>query len=99
MAQFNPQTNRVINGICEYCGIKADNCEHYKNSAKPLDVKDQLALSEGAPAMPSIHVEPLTDTEKAKSVADAKAAADSFRAQVAADQHVGPLNEPENTKL
>lgn len=71
---FNRATNRIINGICEYCGVPAAGCEHYRDGAQqPLDEKERLAKSETAPAMRSISVEPLKEEEKASSMAEAKA--------------------------
>lgn len=93
--QFNPNRNRVINGICEYCGVKADSCGHYNDRPKPLDEKERLALSETAPAMPHVAVEPLKDHEKAKSLAEAQAKTKEF---LEATQTV-QLVEPENTEL
>lgn len=86
---------RIINEICEFCGIKADVCPHYAGKSKPMDEKERLALSEGAPAMPKIHIEPLKPEEKAASVAEAKA---KMAAMVAEAENT-QLVEPENTEL
>ena len=71
---FNPNTNRIINGICEYCGIPASTCEHYKDGqSKPLDETKRLEIAETAPRMTAVPIEPLKAEEKAASVAEAKA--------------------------
>jgi len=72
--EFNYATNRIIAGICEYCGIKAIECEHYKNGQqKPLDEKDKLINPLYIPEKKSIYVEPLDTKEMAASVEEAKA--------------------------
>ncbi len=70
---FSYQTNRIINGICEYCGIPATSCEHYKNGEqKPLDEITKLEISTGAPIYKNAFVPPLDESEKAGSMAEAK---------------------------
>lgn len=70
---FSYQTNRIINGICEYCGIPATSCEHYKNGEqKPLDETTKLEISTGAPIYKNAFVPPLDESEKAGSMAEAK---------------------------
>ena len=66
---FNYQTNRVINGECEYCGIPAVTCEHYKEGAVlPMDETEKLVRSASAPTFANIPVPPLTEEEKADSL-------------------------------
>lgn len=70
---FSYQTNRVINGICEYCGIPASSCEHYKNGTpQPLDEVTKLETGIGAPVYKNAFVPPLDESEKAGSMAEAK---------------------------
>ena len=71
---FSYQTNRIINGICEYCGIKADACEHYKDGqGKPLDEKEKLTNPAYVPEFRNVYVTPLQESEKAASFEEAKA--------------------------
>lgn len=94
--QFNYATNKIINGICEYCGIKADVCEHYAGNAnRPLDEKDKLAMSGGAPVFPHVYVEPLAETEKAKSVEEAQAKMRAFKEETALTQLAETADEAE----
>lgn len=98
---FNPKTNRIINGVCEYCGVSANLCPHYSNQPKPMDEVDRLKISENAPRMPSIAVEPLKAEEKVNSIAEMKLATER-QAKIDALQEaqiVAPLVEPENTVL
>lgn len=72
MSTFNLATNKIINGICEWCGIKATECEHYKTNPKPLDETKKLELSENpVPKTPTAPVMPLTETEKVASIDEA----------------------------
>lgn len=79
---FSYQTNRIINSICEFCGIKSDICEHYKDGQpKPIDELEKLRISVTAPPAPKqFSVPPLSDKELAASPAEAKAAKDAFDA-------------------
>lgn len=98
---FNPKTNRIINGICEYCGVSANICPHYSNQVKPMDEVDRLKISETAPRMPSIAVEPLKAEEQVNSIAEMKLAAErQAKIDVLQEvQTITPLVEPENTVL
>lgn len=83
MPAFSYQRNRIINGICEYCGVPAINCEHYKNGAQqPLDEQTKLQMSEGAPAKIEVFVEPLTEAEIAKIPQEAKEKMDAVTAEL-----------------
>lgn len=72
---FSYETNRIINGTCEWCGIPAVNCEHYKEkSTLPLDEAERLKLPGYLPPkQATMPIEPLTEKEKAGSVEEAKA--------------------------
>lgn len=67
---FNYKTNRVLCGICEFCGIEATTCEHYKDGKAelPTDETVKAVISEQAPSFPSIPVPPLTESEKSDSL-------------------------------
>lgn len=94
--QFNPATNKIINGICEYCGILADVCEHYAGkSNRPLDEKEKLALSGGAPVFQHVYVEPLSESEKAKSIEEAQAKARAFKEETVLTQLAETADESE----
>lgn len=91
---------KIINGICEFCGVPANNCQHFKDKPKPMDVKEILAMSDHPYdpniTFPKVAIPPLTEQEKAKSVAEAQAKAEAFRASQAV---LTELNEPENTQM
>lgn len=101
--EFNRKTNRIIGGICEYCGIPASSCPHYQEAPMPVDEKVRLSLNDNAPSFPKISVEPLREEEKAKSLAEAQAKTKEFKKKVAkAEKPVAVthnLVEPENTEL
>lgn len=66
-----------------------------------MDEVDRLKISENAPRMPSIAVEPLKAEEKVNSIAEMKLATER-QAKIDALQEaqiVAPLVEPENTVL
>jgi hypothetical protein len=73
MAVFNHATNRVLNGICEWCGTTASGCLHYKDHSLPMD---ELAKLESPGFMPKLPVfapvMPLTEEEKAPTLEAAK---------------------------
>lgn len=65
MAQFNYKTNRIINGICEWCGVKADNCGHYKDGqSRPLDEAKRLVNGFPPASAKSVDIPPLTKDEQ-----------------------------------
>lgn len=75
MADFNPQTNRVIAGICEFCGTKAAECPHYKGNPLPTDELKKLENPAFMPKPPVFAVvPPLTQEELAPTLADARQA-------------------------
>lgn len=76
---FSYSTNRIIGGICEYCGIKATECEHYKDGkSKPLDYKEALTLPGNVPVYKNIAVEPLKEEEKVETLAEAEAIMNTY---------------------
>lgn len=85
---FNPTTNRIINGICEFCGITAETCEHYSaGQLRPLEEGLKLERSPKAPPVqnvPVMPVSPLTEEEKAVSVE----AAEAKKAEVLAAEEI-----------
>ena len=82
MGQFNYATNRIMNGICEWCGIKASECEHYKNGqSKPLDYADKLIDPLYVPVYKHAMVEPLKESEKVATMAEAKEKMDGYIAK------------------
>jgi hypothetical protein len=85
MAVFSYQTNRVINGICEWCGIKAKECQHYKEHSLPVDEAKRLETGMPKPTK-NVSVPPLTEEEKAKSIEEAEAKKEEFIKQEAAKE-------------
>lgn len=74
---FNPATNKIINGVCEFCGVLADTCVHYsKGGARPVEELDKMAASPNPlppPKVAALPVEPLREEEKAASLEEAQA--------------------------
>jgi hypothetical protein len=71
---FNYSINKIVNGKCEWCGTLATECEHYKNGQnKPLDEQVRLENPAYVPVYKNIAVEPLKESEKAASLAEAEA--------------------------
>lgn len=93
---FNYSTNRIISGNCEWCGIPAVECEHYKDGqGKPLDEKEKLVNPLYVPIYPSIAVEPLEESEKAKSMVEAEAKMKAYAEETVLTQ----LTEPEKSLI
>jgi hypothetical protein len=91
---FNYKTNRILAGICEFCGIKAIDCTHYKEKPMPMDELKKLEAMEDAnkviayttPKNTPPPVLPLTEEEKAKSFEEYKQKTDEARKEVEAKQ-------------
>ena len=93
MSVFDYKKNRIFNGVCEWCGIKAVECPHYKHDPKllPLDEVEREAKSPNAPPEPKkIYVPPLTEEEKSESLADSLAAKREYEVKNASTK----LNDP-----
>lgn len=70
MNTFSYEKNRVINGICEWCGILATMCEHYAGGKQslPMDEKRRLEISQKVKDVPKavtgVEIPPLTEEEQ-----------------------------------
>ena len=98
MATFNLATNRVIAGICEFCGTSATACGHYKDNPIPTDELKKLEHPAFMPKPPVFaHNAPLAPEEIAGSREEAmakKAEADAKMAEEVVEAPE-PAVEPE----